>query len=84
MKRLKLKYEKFCSTKGNEFLIRTNKRKVKLQDYQEISLSAKYYPMILRELIAKPAGLSVNDFTSFAELREVCEMAVKLSGVNER
>lgn len=80
----RLKFARFTSSSGKKLLIRTNKRNVKARDYQELSLHAKFYPMILRELIAKPKGLKVDDFDSFKELREVCEMAVKLSGVNER
>ncbi|MFD1206635.1 hypothetical protein ACFQ38_16180 [Sporosarcina contaminans] len=79
----RLKFAEFISSTGKIYLIRTNKRKVKVRDYDELSLNAKYFPMILRELVAKPSGLKVDDFSSFRELMEVCKAAVTLSGVSK-
>lgn len=76
---LKMKFAKYTSSFGNEYLIKTNRKNMRIRDYSELSLNAKLYPMILRELIAKPSGLKVDDFHSFKELQEVCEMAVSLS-----
>ena len=81
---LKLRFEKYTSSTGKEYLIKTNRKHVRIRDYKELTLNAKLYPMILRELIAKPKGLKVDDFDSFRELQEVCEVAVRLSGVNRR
>lgn len=77
---LKLGFEKYVSSFGNEYLIKTNRKNMRINGYEETSLNSKLYPMILRELIAKPPGLKVDDFQSFKELHEVCEVAVNLSG----
>lgn len=78
-----LKFATYTSSSGESYLIRTNRRKVKVRDYRELSLNSKYFPMILRELVAKPSGLKVDDFNSFGELMEVCKAAVTLSGLSK-
>lgn len=78
----KPRQKEFTTTKGNKFTFQSVPNSTYLEMTDESikpdgnPAISKLYPKLLEHVVVQPAGLSVDDFNDFGELREVCEAAL--------
>lgn len=80
----KPKQKEFTTTQGNKFVFQSvpNSKYLEIMDDSVVKDNGQpsisiLYPKMLEHVVVQPGGLSVDDFDDFAELREVCEAALK-------
>lgn len=80
----KPKQKEFITSRGNKFVFQSvpNSKYLEIMDDSVVKDNGQpsisiLYPQMLEHVVVQPGGLSVDDFDDFAELREVCEAALK-------